>query len=193
MRSTSGLPGAARAAGLLLAVLLGLAGCGGRAEQRARPGSTAPATTTPVPIHVETRGDQGEYVRIVETVRGRKVYTILALSDEMVRGGTADAVGHLEQPHITFVDRNGVSTIADAPKAQISERDKSVTMTGGVHAHTSSGSVLSCDVLVYRSTTERFHGEGHVALTAPNGLVMDGRYLDGDVKLQDVNVTGSPE
>ncbi|HEX3467068.1 MAG TPA: LPS export ABC transporter periplasmic protein LptC [Candidatus Elarobacter sp.] len=179
------------------ALLLALApaGCGGRAAHPARTASSAgpAATATPVPIRVETRGDQGEYVRIVETVRGRKVYTILALSDEMVRGGTNDTVGHLEQPHITFIDRNGVTTIADAPKAQISERDKSVTMTGGVHAHTSSGSVLSCDVLVYRSSTERFHGEGHVQLTAPNGLVMDGRSLDGDVRLQDVNVTGSPE
>jgi LPS export ABC transporter protein LptC len=179
-----------------LALALALAGCGGHASQAASAdGSPSPPGPSPsatqVPIHVETRGGDGEYVRIVETVRGRKVYTIRALSDEMVRGATSDAVGNLEQPHITFVDKSGASTIADAPKAQITERDKSVTMTGGVHAHTSSGSVLSCDVLIYNGNTERFHGEGHVQLTAPNGLVMDGRYLDGDVKLQDVNVTGS--
>ena len=174
-----------------------LVGCSGRAPA----GSPSPAprrpapspSATQVPIHVETRGGDGEYVRIVETVRGRKVYTIRALSGDMVRGATTEAVGDLVQPHITFVDKSGTTTIADAPKARITERDNSVVMTGGVHAHTSSGSILSCDVLTYNGNTERFYGEGHVQLSAPNGLVMDGRHLDGDVKLQDVNVTGSPE
>jgi len=173
------------------------AGCGGHAPAGSpSPSARRPApaaTTTQVPIHVETRGGDGEYVRIVETVRGRKAYTIRALSSDMVRGATTDAVGDLVQPHITFVDKGGTTTIADAPKARITERDNSVIMMGGVHAHTSSGSVLSCDVLTYTGNTERFHGEGHVRLSAPNGLVMEGRHLDGDVKLQDVNITGSPE
>jgi hypothetical protein len=182
---------------LVVGLGLGLvpAGCGGRApaESPSARRPAPPATTTQVPIHVETRGGDGEYVRIVETVRGRKVYTIRALSGDMERGATTDAVGDLVQPHITFVDKGGTTTIADAPKARITERDNSVVMTGGVHAHTSSGSLLSCDELTYNGNTARFHGEGHVQLSAPNGLVMDGRHLDGDVKLQDVNVTGSPE
>jgi hypothetical protein len=174
-----------------------LAGCSGHAPAGSpspapRPPAPSPSGTR-IPIHVETRGGDGEYVRIVETVRGRKVYTIRALSGDMVRGATTEAVGDLVQPHITFVDKSGTTTIADAPKARITERDNSVVMTGGVHAHTSSGSILSCDVLTYNGNTERFHGEGHVQLSAPNGLVMGGRHLDGDVKLQDVNVTGSPE
>jgi LPS export ABC transporter protein LptC len=182
-----------------LAVSLGLllAGCGGHAPGGSPSSSPHPPAPSPsatrVPIHVETRGGDGEYVRIVETVRGRKVYTIRALSGNMVRGSTSEAVGDLVQPHITFVDRGGTTTIADAPKARITERDNSVVMMGGVHAHTSSGTVLSCDVLTYNGNTERFHGEGHVELSAPNGLVMDGRHLDGDVRLQDVNVTGSPQ
>lgn len=180
-------------AGLALAVAL-VAGCSGHAPAGSgvrRPAAPAP-TETQVPIHVETRGGDGEYVRIVETVRGRKVYTIRALSDDVTRGASSEAVGDLVQPHITFVDKDGTTTIADAPKARITERDKSVVMTGGVHAHTSSGSVLSCDVLTYNGNTERFHGDGNVHLTAPNGLVMDGRHIDGDVKLQNVNVTGKP-
>jgi hypothetical protein len=182
---------------LALGLGLGLvpAGCGGRAPARSpSPRTPAPAATaTRVPIHVETRGGDGGYVRIVETVRGRKVYTIRALSGDMERGATSAAVGDLVQPHITFVDKGGTTTIADAPKARVTERDNSVVMTGGVHAHTSSGSILSCDELTYNGNTERFHGEGHVKLSAPNGLVMEGRHLDGDAKLQDVNVTGSPE
>ncbi|GAC1659661.1 MAG: hypothetical protein NVS4B13_05170 [Candidatus Elarobacter sp.] len=188
-----------RFARFVVGLALLAAGCaphapaGGGAPAPAASASPSPRTrATPVPIHVETRGGNGQYVTIVETVHGRKVYTIRALSGNMQRNGTSDATGELEQPHITFVDKGGKTTVADAPKAHIAERDKTVVMTGGVHAHTSGGSVLSCDTLTYRGSTERFHGEGHVRLTAPNGLELGGQRLDGDVKLQDVNVTGSP-
>lgn len=184
-------------AGIALAAALVLAGCGGRrTPSSAAPAPSGPASpaagATEVPLHVETRGGDGQYVRIVETVRGRKVYTIRALSDNVTRDAASGAVGDLVQPHITFVDKDGTTTIADAPKARITERSNSVVMTGGVHAHTSSGSVLTCDVLTYSGSTERFHGDGNVHLTAPDGLVMDGRHIDGDVKLQNVNVTGIP-
>ncbi|MEA2718614.1 MAG: Lipopolysaccharide-assembly, LptC-related [Candidatus Eremiobacteraeota bacterium] len=180
--------------------LLLAAGCaphapaGGTASPAPGASAAAPRASgaTPVPIHVETRGGNGQYVTIVETVHGRKVYTIRALSGNMQRNGTNEATGELEQPHVTFRDKGGTTTIADAPKAHITERDKTVVMTGGVHAHTSGGSVLSCDTLTYNGNTERFRGEGNVRLTAPNGLQLGGQHLDGDVKLQDVNVTGNP-
>src|ERR1700733_2354729 len=156
------------------------------------PGASAAPSATQVPIHVETRGGNGQYVTIVETVHGRKVYTIRALSGNIQRNGTNEATGELEQPHVTFRDKGGKTTIADAPKAHITERDKTVVMTGCVHSHTSGGSVLSCDTLTYNGNTERFRGEGNVRLTAPNGLQLGGQHLDGDVKLQDVNVTGNP-
>ena len=183
----------------LLSLALLLASCG-QPAQHPQPGASASTVAgasaspgaTQVPIHIETRGANGQYVRIVETIRGRKVYTIRALSGAMQRSGTNQATGDLEQPHITFFDRKGSTTIADAPKAHITERDKSVLMTGGVHARTSNGSVLSCDALTYYGNTERFHGEGHVHLTGPNGLTLAGEHLDGDTKLQDVTVTGGP-
>ncbi|HEY0615046.1 MAG TPA: LPS export ABC transporter periplasmic protein LptC [Candidatus Elarobacter sp.] len=158
---------------------------GPAASHEARP------SATPVPIRVETRGENGQYIRIVETIRGRKAYTIRALSSVAERFGTNQATGTFEQPHVTFVDKSGKTTIADAPKAHLAERDKSVVMTGGVHAYTSSGSVLSCDTLTYSGQTERFHGEGHVHLTSRDGFHLDGRHLDGDVKLENVSVTGS--
>jgi LPS export ABC transporter protein LptC len=185
--------------GKIAAVLALLAaGCAPHAPPGGTAGSPGPAAPRPttsatqVPIHVETRGGGGQYVTIVETVHGRKVYTIRALSGNMQRNGTNEATGELEQPHVTFKDKGGTTTIADAPKAHITERDKTVVMTGGVHAHTSGGSVLSCDTLTYNGATERFRGEGNVRLTAPNGLQIGGQHLDGDVKLQDVNVTGNP-
>jgi len=182
---------------VLLAVL---AGCAPHAATSpgtaASPGAGGPPSARPsataVPIHVETRGGNGQYVTIVETLHGRKIYTIRALSEDIQRNGTSEASGVLEQPHVTFRDKSGVTTIADAPKAHITERDKTVVMTGGVHAHTSSGSVLRCDTLTYNAATERFRGEGNVVLTAPNGLQLGGQHLDGDVKLQNVKVTGNP-
>ena len=187
-----------RKLGLVPAAILAIAGCAPHAPDRAgsspvptgAPVPSPSASATQVPIRIETQGGNGQYVRIVETNHGRKIYTIRALSGNMQRTGTSEAVGDLEQPHITFVDKNGTTTIADAPKAHVAERNKTVVMTGGVHAHTSSGSVLACDTLTYNGNTERFHGEGNVHLTAPNGLELSGQYLDGDVKLQDVTVTG---
>ena len=185
-----------RSASSLAVLVLLAAGCSSHAPPSGSVASPAVrpaprATATQVPIHVETRGGNGQYVTIVESLHGRKVYMIRALSGVAQRYGTEQGSGELEQPHVTFVDRSGTTTIADAPKARVFERDKTVVMSGGVHAHTSSGSVLTCDTLTYRGTTERFRGEGHVVLSAPNGLQLGGEHLDGDVKLQDVRVTGA--
>ena len=173
-----------------------LAACGRREPPRpspspapARSGAPSPGATV-VPIHIETRGGPGQYVTIVQTLHGRKLYTIRALSTNVQSAGTDEGTGELEQPHVTFVDRGGTSTIADAPKAHLVERDKTVVMTGGVHAHTSTGSVLTCDTLAYSGVTERFRGEGHVELASRDGLHLEGRHLDGDTRLQEVTVTG---
>jgi LPS export ABC transporter protein LptC len=149
----------------------------------------AAAGATAVPIRIETHGTSGQYVTIVQSVRGRKLYTIRALSTDVQSAGTNEGTGQLEQPHITFVDRGGTTTIADAPKAHIIERDKTVVMTGGVHARTSTGSVLTCERLSYNGSTERFHGEGNVELASRDGLHLAGQHLDGDTRLQNVTVT----
>ena len=97
------------------------------------------------------------------------------------------------QPHVTFVDKTGAITIADAPKATVKQRDNSIDMTGGVHARTADGGVLTSYDLRYDATRERLYGEGHVVLTGPNGLQLRGDHLDGDVRLHDVRVTsGGP-
>jgi len=185
-----------RSARSLAALLVLAAGCAPHAPPAASasapPSAAAAATATPttVPIHVETHGGNGQYVTIVESLHGRKVYTIRALSGVAQRYGTAQGSGELEQPHVTFLDKSGTTTIADAPKARVFERDNTMVMSGGVHAHTSNGSVLTCDTLTYNGRTERFRGEGNVQLSAPKGLQLGGQHLDGDVRLQDVRVTG---
>ena len=176
-----------------LAVML--AGCSHQPAATGPAASAVPAASasaTAVPIQVETHGEGGQYVTIVESIRGRKVYTIRALSTQATSYGTNAATGSLEQPHITFIDKGGSTTVADAPKAHVTARDKTVVMTGGVHARTSAGTVLTCDTLTYHGDKERFEGVGHVRLESPNGadsVRISGDRLDGDVRLQDVKIT----
>ena len=70
----------------------------------------------------------------------------------------------------------------------LTSADKSVLMTGGVQARSQDGNVLSCDRLRYDGSTERIHGDGNVVLIAPNGLRLEGDFIDGDARLQNVRV-----
>jgi lipopolysaccharide assembly outer membrane protein LptD (OstA) len=152
--------------------------------------SPAPAASpTLVPVHIVSSGN-GSYTTLSEMKNRRKIYTIRALSfvADTAAGQAAAGSGELEQPHITFVDRSGAQTVADAPKAVLSSADKSVLMTGGVQARSQDGNVLSCDRLRYNGTTERIHGDGHVVMRTPGGLTLVGDEIDGDARLRDVRV-----
>nr|MDQ6941155.1 LPS export ABC transporter periplasmic protein LptC [Candidatus Eremiobacteraeota bacterium] len=156
------------------------------ANGSAAPGSARPAT--PVPVHVRGFGTKQNPSVLTGTKHGRRIYIIRSTSFE---GDTAagDGTAVLLETRIAFVDRSGAVTVAEAPKATVKQRDKSVFMTGGVHARTAEGAVLTCDTLRYDAGTERFRGEGHVAVAGPNGERLDGDHLDGDVRLHDARVT----
>ena len=183
---------------LLLACAL-LAGCGGGATQTAQtPAATqsaAPESTaaTPVPVHVRGEGTASSPTVMTQTNRaGRKIYTIRALEFEGDTSGGRNGSAVLQQPHITFVDKDGSVTIADAPKATVKQADNSVLMTGGVHARAADGGILTCDRLRYDAHTEQFHGDGHVVLTGTNGLTLTGDTIAGDVRLHQVRVSENP-
>ena len=146
------------------------------------------ATPEPVPIHVRGVGNARTPTVLTETKNNRRRITVRALTVEGNLIGT-DGVAVFAQPHVTFVDKTGAITIADAPKATVKQRDNSIDMTGGVHARTADGGVLTSDDLRYDANRERLYGEGHVVLTGPNGLQLRGDHLDGDVRLHDVRVT----
>ena len=169
---------------LMLAALL--AACGHRA---APAGSPAP-TPTPLPLHVTSSGGPGGYTTLSEMKHRRTIYIVRATSfvADTAAGRTATGSCAFEQPHITFVDRSGARTVADAPKAVLTSADKSVLMTGGVHARSQDGNVLSCDRLRYDGITERVHGDGNVMMTTPAGLTLVGDELDGDARLANVRV-----
>jgi LPS export ABC transporter protein LptC len=181
----------AERAALVLLLAFALAACSSRAPDAA-PAATArpldaPSATT-VPVHVSGQGDASNPAVMTYSKQNRKIYTIRALSFEGDAVGT-NGTGVFDRPHITFVDRTGSITIADAPKATAKQRDNSLDMTGGVHARTAEGGILTCDDLRYDAHSERLHGEGHVVLTSPNGLRLTGDHLDGDVRLHDVTVS----
>jgi hypothetical protein len=147
--------------------------------------SLAPVSTA-LPVHVTSSGN-GRYTTLTEMKRGRRLYTIRATSfvaDSAEGGGN----GAFADPQITFVDRAGGSTVANAPKAVLTGADKSVVMTGGVRARSQDGNVLHCDRLRYDGQSERVHGDGNVRLETPSGLVLVGDTLDGDARLRNVSV-----
>lgn len=185
---------------LALALAL-LAGCGGGHGQAASTATQAPpaaatgapeagGSATPVPVHVRGAGTSSSPTVLTQTNRaGRKIYTIRALAFEGDTSGGRNGSAILEQPHITFVDKDGSVTIADAPKATVKQADNSVLMTGGVHARAADGGILTCDRLRYDAHSEKFYGDGHVVLTGTNGLTLTGDAIAGDVRLHQVRVT----
>jgi LPS export ABC transporter protein LptC len=168
-----------------------LAGCGHPAATSPGGPSPAPASSpTPIPLHVTSSGASGQYTTLSEMKHQRTIYTVRATSfvADTAAGRTATGSGAFVDPHITFVDRSGARTVADAPKAVLTSADKSVLMTGGVHARSQDGNVLSCDRLRYDGNSERIHGDGNVVMTTPSGLTLAGDEIDGDARLANVRV-----
>ena len=172
---------------LVLVVLL--AACGHPAAPPAAGPATPAPTATPLPLHLTSSGN-GRYTTLSEMKHQRTIYIVRARSfvADTTAGHMATGSGAFDQPHITFVDRSGAQTVADAPKAVLTSADKSVLMTGGVHARSQDGNALSCDRLRYDENSERIHGDGNVVMTTPAGLKLVGDELDGDARLANVRV-----
>ena len=177
-----------------------LAACGGPASTAGSTPAPAPAPSsapTAEPVHIETNSTGDKYITVVQRVKSgaakgtRIAYQLRAISSQADIVGTQSVVT-FEQPHITFLDRQGKKLIADSPQAKITQQDKSVLMSGGVHARAADGSVLTCDTLRYDGRTEKLHGQGHVTLSGPNDLTLTGKYLEGDTRLDDVRVAEHP-
>jgi LPS export ABC transporter protein LptC len=171
---------------------LALAGCahvGGPAPQNGTSAPPTAPTPTPIPVHVVSSGN-GRVTTLTEMKERRRLYTIRAASFVADSTDEAGGIGNgtFQSPQITFFGRDGSSMTATAPKAVLTGADKSVLMTGGVRARSQDGNVLRCDRLRYDGRTERVHGDGHVTLMAPNGLVLSGDTVDGDARLQHVTV-----
>lgn len=182
-----------RSCALLLAALLSACSRPAAAPPPATPPGPTPSPTL-VPLHVTSSGGTGQLTTLSEMKHNRTIYVVRAQSfvADTASGEAASGSGSFVKPQITFIDRSGARTVADAPEAVVTGADKSVLMTGGVHARSQDGNVLSCDRLRYDGTTERIHGDGHVVLTTPSGLQLVGDEIDGDARLADVRVYRRP-
>jgi hypothetical protein len=139
-------------------------------------------------MHVVTEGTSNRLVTFSAQTHNRKAYAGTATSSVGDRLADGTFVVALVHPHVTFYDKGGKTLVGDAPKALVLERSKTVQMTGGVHAVTQDGTVLTCDQMTYDGTVERIHGTGNVVLTSPHGDRLTGDTIDGDVRLNHVSV-----
>ena len=128
---------------------------------------------------------------MTEQKRNRKVYVLRADEQRAEYFGTDTGRSDFTNPHITFFGQGGHTMVADAPRGTVIEREKSVELSGGVHARTEDGKTLSCDTLRYNDATEMLHGEGNCVVDTPAGEELRGERLDADLHLSTMHMTGA--
>jgi LPS export ABC transporter protein LptC len=185
---------AAAALGVLLVLP---AGCGGKgpgpAPAPSPSASPSPAATpTFLPIKLRSTSSGSKYIYLTKQKNNRKVYVLRADSQTGEYFGQDTGRSDFTNPHVTFFDPEGRMMVADAPRGTVLEKDKSVVMSGGVHARTQNGMTLTCDTLRYYDETQMMHGEGNVVLTSPEGEQLRGEEIDADIRLSTVHVSGGP-
>jgi LPS export ABC transporter protein LptC len=178
------------------AVLAALAACGGDAASNTSAANAPSVSPTPfangTPILVHSTRTGSKYVYVTEQRKNRKVYVLRADEQRAEYFGEGSARSEFTNPHVTFYDEKGRTLVADSPTGTAIEKDKSVIMSGGVHAHTQDGKQLTCDTLRYNDATQRLYGDGNVVITSPNGEELRGDHLDADLRLSELHVTGTP-
>lgn len=168
-----------------LAAALALAACNPQPQHQNGASTPTPAPTGMPPITITGHGAKGAPVSITETSGNRKLYKLVAKSVTSHSAQHAISEGTFKEPTVTFYDKDGTKMTATAPKASLAG-GKEVTLTGGVHATTSTGLTLTCDTLTYNQSTAMLHGQGNVRITGMQGgqqQVLTGNTFTSDVKL----------
>jgi LPS export ABC transporter protein LptC len=193
-----------RRAGLwALSALLSVTACSGRtsgessatpgpATGSARPASAVPAagpSSIPIALHAHKVGSK--YIYLTKQKGNRRVYVLRADAETGQYFGANTGRSDFTRPHITFYGTAGKQLTADAPLGTVVERDKTVTMTGGVTAVDQDGTTLRCDTLRYDDPTEELHGQGNVVLHSPQGDELRGETLDWNLHDGQLSVRGA--
>jgi len=185
---------------LIAATLAALAGCAPKPPAAAPSSSPAAAARSPgeafpsgAPIRAISRGSRREPARyIVRNKAGRIVYEIQSATVVYDRASDGGAVATFSRPHIVFHAGSGRTVVADSPKAVARDKDKNVTMTGGVHAKTDDGKTLSCATLTYDARDEKILCRGDVVLTnTKTNQTANGERLVTDPAFDHVVLSGS--
>ena len=145
------------------------------------------------PFKAISRGTGNQPARYtVRNAAGQIVYDVLSTTVVYDRAADGTAVATFSKPDVTFHAKNGTTMLAQAPEAVAHDKDKSVTMTGGVHAKTNDGKVLTCDTLTYDAKHEQIRGAGNVILTnTKSNQVASGQTLTSDAGFEHVTLSGN--
>jgi LPS export ABC transporter protein LptC len=172
-------------AGMLVLPLIVLAACNPQPQNvRARAPASPTASGLP-PLQITGHGTRSQPVSIGAQKGNRKVYHLIAKSYTS-RSAQSVAQANFQQATVTFYDKDGTTLSAQAPTATVDDKNKLVTLTGGVHAKTSTGLTMICDRLTYDQNTGMLHGVGNVRITGVQGgqqQVFTGNEFTSDVKL----------
>ena len=180
--------------------LAAFAGCARQATETsasptpAAPGSPAlptpiPASPPPVNFHGERVGSH--YVYATKQKGAQTVYLLRADSVNAVYNGSLTGRSFFTNPHVTFFGNAGKRLVADAPAGTVVEKDKTVLMTGGVHARSQDGMTLTSDTLRYEDESQLVHGTGHVVVTFPTGEQLQGEAVDWNLRDGQIKVAGA--
>ncbi|MDP9110834.1 MAG: hypothetical protein M3M96_04300 [Candidatus Eremiobacteraeota bacterium] len=148
------------------------------------PAPSASATGLP-PLRIRGSGTLRNPVRIVAAQGNRRLYELLARSEE-AHSSSAIAQATFHVARVTFYDRGGSTLNASAPTAFLDDRHQQVILDGGVHATTSGGLALQCDRLTYNRASGTIHGEGNVVVSGVQSGTqtrLTGSVFDSDVNL----------
>ncbi len=186
------------AACIVLAALLAAAGCTARSPNPAASVAAGPAANavpaaenSSVPVRISSVRKGSKYIYLSEQKRDRIVYKLRADSNTSIRLSEGNGVSDFEVPHVIFYGAGGRSIVADAPHARVAEREKTITMTGGVHSRTNEGMTLTSDTLRYDDSSEVLHGEGNVEITTAQGEHFSGQRMDYNLRTTEMHVQGS--
>jgi LPS export ABC transporter protein LptC len=152
-----------------------------------------PKVTDEEPVRAISRGTSHEPARyIVRNPRGQVMYDVLSSTVVYDRATDGTAVATFTTPHVTFEAPDNRVVIADSPKAVAHDKDKSVVMTGGVHARTSDNKILTCTTLTYDERQAQIFCVGNVVLTdTKTNQTATGETLQTDPGFEHVTLSGS--
>jgi len=177
----------------LLAAALG--GCSHPAAPAASPSPAASASSAPPAskpaIAVSSRRNGSKYILLTVRKRGRKSYILRADSETGRYFGEDSGLSSFVNPHITFYAPDGKQIVADAPAGTVVEKDKSVVMSGGVHARMANGVTMTSDTMRYDDGAQVAHGSGNVVVTSPEGETLRGDTVDWNLRDGNIAVAGA--
>jgi LPS export ABC transporter protein LptC len=179
----------------MLAALPAATGCGTPHQTASGPASPAASAspaggTTSVPVRIRSVTKGSQYIYLTEQKKDRIVYKLRAESNTSIRLSEGNGISDFERPHVIFYGSGGRSIVADAPHARVAEREKTVTMTGGVHSRTNEGMTLTSDTLRYDDASEILHGEGNVNISTKQGEHFSGQRMEYNLRTTEMRVFG---